>query len=154
MKILMLSWEYPPHNVGGLGRHVEDLSLSLARRGQRIHVITLGPQEEEEKRPGVWIHRVASYPLQYHDFLTWVLQLNIRFLEKAIEIVDRYGPFHIIHGHDWLVAFAARALKHAYRVPLVATIHAIEAGRNQGLCSDLQRFINSVEWWLTYEAWK
>ena len=29
----MLSWEYPPHIVGGLGRHVADLLPSLAAQG-------------------------------------------------------------------------------------------------------------------------
>jgi len=52
------------------------------------------------------------------------------------------------------VAFTGRALKHAYQLPLIATIHATEAGRNQGLHNDMQRYISSVEWWLTYEAWR
>ncbi|MBP1761654.1 MAG: hypothetical protein H6Q64_1196, partial [Firmicutes bacterium] len=29
MKVLMLSWEYPPHMVGGLGQHVYDISRYL-----------------------------------------------------------------------------------------------------------------------------
>ncbi|MFI6763122.1 glycogen/starch synthase, partial [Micromonospora sp. NPDC050417] len=29
-RILMLSWEYPPVLVGGLGRHVHALSIALA----------------------------------------------------------------------------------------------------------------------------
>ena len=38
-------------------------------------------------------------------------------------------------------------------MPLVATIHATEAGRHQGwLPSQLSRSIHSVEWWLTHEA--
>jgi glycogen(starch) synthase len=58
-----------------------------------------------------------------------------------------------VHAHDWLVAHAATTLKHHLGVPLVATLHATEAGRHQGwLPGPLNRSIHSVEWWLTYEA--
>jgi len=45
-------------------------------------------------------------------------------------------------------------LKHAYSTPLVATIHATEHGRNWGIHNDTQRYINNVEWWLAFEAWR
>jgi glycosyltransferase involved in cell wall biosynthesis len=64
------------------------------------------------------------------------------------------GTFHIVHGHDWLVAFASRAVKHAYRIPLVSTIHATEYGRNYGLHNNMQRHISDMEWWTIYESWK
>ncbi|MGW1062691.1 glycogen/starch synthase, partial [Micromonospora rubida] len=32
-RVLMLSWEYPPVLVGGLGRHVHALSVALATAG-------------------------------------------------------------------------------------------------------------------------
>ncbi|MDN5361015.1 MAG: hypothetical protein PWP70_62 [Moorella sp. (in: firmicutes)] len=156
MRILMLSWEYPPQSVGGLARHVEDLAISLAEAHHDVHVLTIGrPGEAAESREnGLTVHRVEAYPIHTPDFLVWVLQLNARFLEEAMILMRRYGPFQIIHAHDWLVAFTGRAMKHAYHLPLIATIHATEAGRNHGLHNDLQRYINSVEWWLTYEAWR
>ncbi|MDK2820740.1 MAG: hypothetical protein PWP31_705 [Clostridia bacterium] len=156
MRILMLSWEYPPKNVGGLARHVEDLAISLAAARHEVHVLTIGQSggASERRENGVIVHRVEPYPIHTPDFITWVLQLNARFIEQAVIIMRKYGPFHIIHAHDWLAAVTARALKHAYRLPLVATIHATEAGRNSGLYNEMQRYINSVEWWLTYESWK
>ena len=155
MRILMLSWEYPPQSVGGLARHVEDLAISLAARHD-VHVLTIGRPGEafESRENGLTVHRVEAYPVHPPDFLVWVLQLNARFMEEAMILMRRYGPFQIIHAHDWLVAFTGRALKHAHHLPLIATIHATEAGRNRGLHNDMQRYINSVEWWLTYEAWR
>ncbi|MEV4389391.1 glycogen/starch synthase, partial [Micromonospora sp. NPDC049580] len=35
-RILMLSWEYPPVLVGGLGRHVHALSVALAAAGHDV----------------------------------------------------------------------------------------------------------------------
>ncbi|WP_344750392.1 glycogen/starch synthase, partial [Micromonospora olivasterospora] len=39
-RVLMLSWEYPPVLVGGLGRHVHALSVALAATGHHVTVIT------------------------------------------------------------------------------------------------------------------
>jgi len=82
------------------------------------------------------------------------LHLNFSLLEHAVKLIDETGRFDIIHAHDWVVAFASRALKNAYSIPLVCTIHATEHGRNWGIHNDLQRYISGVEWWLTYESWR
>lgn len=152
----MLSWEYPPYIVGGLARHVEELSEALVRQGCEVHVITTGSLDTppKEKRNGVIVHRIEPYDVKAINFLTWVLQLNFRMVEEGIKLFGKEKSFHLIHAHDWLVGFAARALKHAYKKPLAVTIHATEAGRHQGIHTEEQRYINSIEWWLTYEAWK
>lgn len=156
MRVLMFSWEYPPKNVGGLARHVYDLTKELADQGEEIFLLTCAAEgaPEEETINNITVFRVNTLNLPSQDFVTWVLQLNFSLVEKAIEIEERYGPFDLVHAHDWLVAFAARTIKHAKNIPLVATIHATEYGRNQGLHNDLQRYISDVEWWLTYESWK
>ncbi|MGE5554624.1 MAG: glycosyltransferase family 4 protein [Betaproteobacteria bacterium] len=156
MRILMLSWEYPPKVVGGLARHVQDLSEALAQRGHEVHVLTseCGGEPLDAQRNGVRIHRTRSgYPAT-NDFYASVLHLNFALLERVLALGAGLGEPAIIHAHDWLVAYAAAALKHAWRRPLVATIHATEWGRNRGLHSDLSRRISDVEWWLTYEAWR
>ena len=40
MKILMLSWEYPPRVVGGISKVVYDLSHKLTDNGHEVTVIT------------------------------------------------------------------------------------------------------------------
>ena len=40
MKILMLSWEYPPRIIGGMARVVHDLSHRLIKDGHEVTVIT------------------------------------------------------------------------------------------------------------------
>ena len=40
MKILMLSWEYPPRIVGGISRVVHDLSHKLVKDGHDVTVVT------------------------------------------------------------------------------------------------------------------
>lgn len=156
MRVLMLSWEYPPRIVGGISRVVHGLAQKIALEGNEVHVITcwdLGTKELE-KDENVYVHRLHSYEVVANNFVDWVLQLNYVLIEYGVKLINETGRFDIIHAHDWIVAFAARALKHSYTIPMVATIHATEHGRNCGIHSDTQRYINNVEWWLAYESWK
>ena len=154
MKILMLTWEYPPRIVGGIARVVHDLSKRLIKDGHEVTVITYKegnvPYFEDDK--GVKVYRVDNYMINPNNFIDWIMQLNFNLLAKANEIIDKEGKFDVIHAHDWLVAYAAKSLKNSYDIPIVATIHATEAGRNSGIHDETQRYINDTEWMLTYEA--
>lgn len=155
MNVLMLSWEFPPKVVGGLARHVHDLSVALAGQGVDVDVVTTADEgyREYENVNGVDVYRVRPHYVAARDFISDILQLNVAMLEKIMALLGQGKKYHLVHAHDWLVAFAARAVKHAERIPLIATIHATEFGRNGGLHNDMQRYISDVEWWLTYEAW-
>jgi len=154
MKILMLTWEYPPRIVGGIARVVHDLSKRLIKDGHEVTVITYKegnvPYFEDDK--GVKVYRVDNYMINPNNFIDWIMQLNFNLLAKANELIDKEGKFDVIHAHDWLVAYAAKSLKNSYDIPIVATIHATEAGRNSGIHDETQRYINDTEWMLTYEA--
>ncbi|RCX20143.1 glycosyltransferase involved in cell wall biosynthesis [Anaerobacterium chartisolvens] len=156
MRILMLSWEYPPRIVGGISRVVHDLAQELGEKGNEIHVVTCweAGTEEMERDKNVFVHRVHTYDINTINFVDWVLQLNFSIIECSIRLITQYKDFDIIHAHDWIVAFAAKTLKNAYLIPMIATIHATEYGRNWGVHNDMQRYIHNVEWWLTYESWK
>ncbi len=155
MKILMLTWEYPPRIVGGIARVVHDLSKRLIKDGHEVTVVTYRdnagvPEYENDK--GVNVYRVDNYMIHPNNFIDWIMQLNFNLIAKATEIINKEGGFDVIHAHDWLVTYAAKSLKNAYDIPIVATIHATEAGRNSGIHDDTQRYINDTEWLLTYEA--
>lgn len=156
MRIMMLSWEYPPKSVGGLAQHVYDLTSALAEIGEDVYLVTVGSHDAPlfETVNGVKVYRVYPYQVSSLDFVHWVTQLNVAVLERAASVMSEEGGFHLVHSHDWLMAYAARAVKHGCRLPLVSTIHATEYGRNYGLHNDLQRHISDVEWWLIYESWK
>jgi glycosyltransferase involved in cell wall biosynthesis len=80
--------------------------------------------------------------------------MNMAFVEYSIRLINDFGNFDIIHAHDWIVSYAAKTIKHAYSIPLIATIHATEHGRNHGIHTDMQRYIHNKEWWIAYESWK
>lgn len=156
MKILMLSWEYPPRIVGGISRVVHDLAQKLGEHGNEVHIVTCSeagaPDEEKDKY--VYVHRVKTYDIETVNFVDWVLQLNYALIEKSIKLFNSGKHFDILHAHDWVVAFAARVIKNSFTVPLVSTIHATESGRNWGIHNEIQRYIHNVEWYLTYESWR
>jgi glycosyltransferase involved in cell wall biosynthesis len=155
MKVLMLSWEYPPMLVGGLGRHVYALSRELAKRGLEVGVVTVGDTGNLglQVEGGVKVYRVKAHGLVSPDFTSWVHELSLLMIRAAGELMGE-EPADLIHAHDWLVAPAAIALKHLHRIPLIATIHATEWGRRGGVRDGFQRHIHEVEWWLTYESWR
>jgi glycogen synthase len=154
MRILLLSWEYPPHSVGGMGRHVTELSAALAERGFDVHIVTpmlRGGAAYEQSRDGVTIHRIVAPPMEGYEYTMFVQQTNQVLVQAAQDL----GVCDLIHAHDWLVAEAGITLKNTWQRPLVATIHATERGRQQGyLTSGHSSHINALEWRLTYESWR
>ena len=154
MKILMLTWEYPPRIVGGIARVVNDLSKRLIKDGHEVTVVTYkeGNVPYYELDKGVKVYRVDNFMINATNFIDWIMQLNFNMIAKASEIIQKEGKFDVIHAHDWLVAYAAKTLKQSFDIPLVSTIHATEAGRNSGIRDSQQKYINDTEWMLTYES--
>ena len=154
MKILMLTWEYPPRIVGGISRVVHDLSSRLIKDGHEVTVITYrdGDTPYYENDKGVNVYRVDNFMINPNNFIDWIMQLNFNMVSKASELISKGEKFDVIHAHDWLVAYAAKTLKHSFNIPIVATIHATESGRNSGIHTETQRYINDTEWLLTYES--
>lgn len=159
----MLSWEYPPVLVGGLGRHVHALATALAAAGHDVTVATRyglnpdgTPAALDETVDGVRIVRAPEDPPLFEfgssTLMQWAMAFN-HALTRAALYATRTQDFDVIHAHDWLVTHAAVTLKHHLGLPLVATIHSTEAGRHRGwLPDDTSKAIHSIEWWLTYEA--
>jgi glycogen(starch) synthase len=156
VRVLMLSWEYPPVMYGGLGRHAHALAEALAGAGHEVTVVTQHAPDAayDEVVNGVRVIRVPADPplVPRDDLLAWVMSLNHSLGRAATQIATR-SPFDVVHAHDWVVAHAAAAVKSASGLPLVATMHATEAGRHQGwLPGALSKAIHTTEWWLTFEA--
>jgi len=157
LRVLMLSWEFPPNTVGGLSKAVYDLSRHLARQNVEVHVLTCHAHGavEKEVMEGVHVHRLQTFqPHQQSDFFDWVFQLNVAMIDEVERLLAQGYRFDMVHAHDWLVAFAAIECKKQYNLPLITTIHAMEHGRNQGIYTPEQQKIHSLEWELTYESWK
>jgi glycosyltransferase involved in cell wall biosynthesis len=115
-----------------------------------------GGAAREATPEGVQVHRIEPPHMEDYGFVTFALETSNVLEQAAHALCAETGAFDLIHAHDWLAASAAVALKHAWRRPLVATIHATERGRGQGFLSanGYSDQINQLEWRLTYEAWR
>lgn len=154
MKILVLTWEFPPRIVGGIARHVAELYPEVVKQGHEVHLITpeFGHAPMYEVVEGIKVHRIPV--ANGNDFFHWVANMNQSMGVHGGKLILEDGQFDIIHAHDWVVGDAAISLKHHFKVPLMVTIHATEAGRNNGIYTDTQRYINGKEKLLAYEAWR
>ena len=153
MKILVLAWEFPPRIVGGIARHVAELYPELVKLGHEVHLITVefGQAPHYEVVDGVRVHRVIV--AGSHDFFQWIANMNESMGRQGGKLMLE-EQFDIIHAHDWLVGDAAIALKYNFKVPLVATIHATECGRNNGIHNGAQHYVNTQEERLAHDAWR
>ncbi|MCZ4078400.1 glycosyltransferase family 4 protein [Rhodococcus sp. H36-A4] len=168
MKILMVSWEYPPVVVGGLGRHVHHLATELVRAGHEVVVLSRRPTGTDASthptshhiEDGVLVVAVAEDPAHFvfgEDMLAWTLAMGHAMVRAGIALGkpglgEGWQP-DVVHAHDWLVAHPSITLAEHYDVPLVSTIHATEAGRHSGWISgQVNRQVHSIEWWLANDS--
>ena len=161
MRVLHVSWEYPPIVYGGLGRHVQALTAAQAARGDDVTVLTQTAErtasitEEDGIRVIRAPHDPPEVPFGEDTLLAWVLGMQTGMIRAASGAGSfDPGPFDIVHAHDWVTAHAGIALRDVLGArALVATIHATEAGRHQGwLPGPLSDAIHSIEHWLVHEA--
>jgi glycogen(starch) synthase len=135
MRVLVISWEYPPIIEGGLARHVRKLSEHLVDEGVEVHVLTRGGGRlaATEERHGVVVHRLREppFPRDVKAFLRWVETMNADMRALGDELSDRLH-FDLVHSHDWLVAGAAERIARRTGRPWLVTVHATEYGRHQG----------------------
>jgi glycogen(starch) synthase len=162
MRVLMISWEFPPHVVGGIGRHVAELSPALAGLATaygpvQIDVITPrndGGAPVEQVAPGLTVYRVEMPPMDVRDLYNDVIANNSCFVETAMALYEQ-RPYDLIHIHEWQTGMAGITLKHRWKTPLLATVHATERGRHQGyLPSSTSEQIDQLEWRICFDAWR
>lgn len=145
MKILMLGWELPPHNSGGLGVACYQLCRALAQKGADIEFVL--PYTAEHSVDFMRIN--AAHPqdvetvlkagIAYDSFqyikktgeIEWVdLFGQSAIYEQAVERIVKLAEFDVIHAHDWLTCRAGLRAKELTGKPLIVHFHSVEADRS------------------------
>lgn len=154
MNILMLGWELPPHNSGGLGVACFHMAKALAAQGadidfvvpyqathpadsfMRIHAATkLSPLERNGL--GAYDSKSVYTSLSEADAqdLTDMRGVQKRYVSYVEQLVaDGLTPA-AIHAHDWLTMEAGVRAKELTGAPLIVHVHATEfdrSGTNSG----------------------
>ena len=147
MKVLMLGWELPPYNSGGLGVACYQLCKALAKKNIDIEFIL--PYRMTE--PVDFMQVTAAYPQDVLEVIRvgtaydssryifddgseeWLDMFGQQELyERAVEKLAESRQFDIIHAHDWLTFRAALRVKQRTGMPLIAHVHSIESDRAGG----------------------
>ena len=144
MKILMLGWELPPHNSGGLGMACYQLCKALSKKDISIEFILPYQADHQVDFMNVIAakpHGVASVLRSgiAYDSYKYIKEdgseewLNIfdqqELYEHAVMQIAEEKEFDIIHAHDWLTFRAAMRVKQTKNCPLILHVHSVESDR-------------------------
>jgi glycosyltransferase involved in cell wall biosynthesis len=149
MRVLMLGWELPPYNSGGLGVACLGLAKALSNKGAKLtfvlprkhdfdydfmDIVFADIEEDSELIMSAtysscfsWFRNLSfadSFPSDY-------VKAVIKYAKKVGQIAKKYNV-DIIHAHDWLTYGAGIAAKKALKKPLVAHIHNTVFDRGAG----------------------
>lgn len=126
MKILQLSYEYPP--IGGGGSRVAyGLSRELASRGHDVHVVTMRygkALRREQSDDGVSVHRVPCIRRSKFHCSLPEAALYVGRARSVLDDLTARVPFDVIHAHFILPGgINARWLSNRTGTPYVLTAH-------------------------------
>lgn len=147
MRILMLGWELPPHNSGGLGVACLQLCQALARKD--IDIEFMLPYEAVHNAPFMAITAARPQGPQVilnsssaYDSLNYIsdgdnleatdIYSQQRLYEQAVGHLATKTEYDVIHAHDWLTFRAALRAKQVRNVPLILHVHSVESDRAGG----------------------
>jgi len=155
MRVIILSWEFPPRVVGKLAEYINALSTQLVKNKVETYVVTYhdfltGTVEEAS---GVKTVRVAN-PVRTHiGVLTWDLTLNQEVERAAANIYYQANKqIDLINVYEWHFIPAAVTLKNALNVPFVYSVESLEDHRSPNSNTPYNMSIKSIEWLGFYEA--
>lgn len=147
MKILMLGWELPPNNTGGLGVACYQLCKQLAMQGVEIDFVV--PYVPDAPNPFMKLHAALPVTAKFHstqagayDSYCFTCEIHScehamptdlrsrqRIYNKFVEQLVQDNNYDAIHAHDWLTFEAGAAAKRLTNKPLIAHVHATEFDR-------------------------
>lgn len=153
MKILMLGWELPPHNSGGLGTACYQLCKALSTN-EKVDIEFILPyqaehdidfmevtaaslQTAEEVIFGGSAYESWKYIVDGENGGKFIGNLSLhdqqRIYEHAVATMVADRQIDIIHAHDWLTFSAGLRAKELKGCPLILHVHSVESDRAGGL---------------------
>jgi glycosyltransferase involved in cell wall biosynthesis len=168
MEVLMLGWEFPPFNLGGLGTACFGLTKALNKKGLKIKFI-LPTLPHKVNYPFVELIS-ADVPFLKDEILNNYPSYEIYFQEKGkegegkgksfplyssnlfkeidcyaknVSEISKHIDFDVIHSHDWLTMKAALEVKKNTNKPLIVHVHATEFDRTGG--NGVNPYVYSIE---------
>ncbi|MEJ7562733.1 MAG: glycosyltransferase family 4 protein [Ilumatobacteraceae bacterium] len=153
MRVLMLTWFFPPQEMSGIAAHVHGLASSLATAGHDVVVFAPPWRGGASDPAGVKVCRaVTGLPwLPDEDEAAHAASTCHHFVALIGEL-DGWQP-DVVHVHDWRLAWAGGTIRELTGATLVTTFHGTERVRHGGhLPTGLPGTVHSVESWLALRS--
>lgn len=144
MKILMLGWELPPHNSGGMGVACYQLCKELSKKDVDIEfvlpyeadhqvdfmqVTAAHPQGVATVLPSGGIYDSQRYILPDGSEQHLTIHDQQRIYERNVARLAERKEVDIVHAHDWLTFRAAMRVKELKGCPVILHVHSVESDR-------------------------
>jgi glycosyltransferase involved in cell wall biosynthesis len=145
MRILVVTPEYPPQNVGGGGVVVRNLSTRLIERGHQVRVLS-GDFEAQsvtgdvryQTDGGLSVDYVPYLPPETNQLYSIYKPPALSYFHRLIQVLDSFEPDLIhLHGFGHVMVDTAAISAVIKSIPYVVTIHGIprEPERKGGILS-------------------
>jgi glycogen synthase len=144
MKVLMLGWELPPHNSGGLGIASYHLCKALSKHDVDIEfllpyyatpdvdfmdVTAVNPQGIVSITQSGKAYDSYKY-IRDDGTEAWLSMHEQQSLyEETVAALVEEKQFDIVHAHDWLTFRAALRVKAIKNCPIILHVHSVESDR-------------------------
>ena len=147
MRILTLSYEYPPLGGGG-GKVAQGLANTLAGKGHEIDIITMGFKDlpKLERSAGLTIMRLRGLRSRTESCHMGEMLPHELYAMKRASFLIRNRGYDLIHAHFLFPdGFAARLLSSWFKLPLMVTAHGSDVpGYNPDRFMLLHRMLGPV----------
>jgi glycogen synthase len=104
LHICIVSHEYPPKPLNGIGRYSHELAVALADKGHVVRVLTEASDHDGVSfEGGVWVHRVLPRPATPPAGLetpSWIWNFSQRVL-RELHRIDDARSVDVVHLPNW-----------------------------------------------------
>ena len=109
----------------GVGRHVRGLSRDLSAQNHRV-TVAYAPHRADEAFKKFTVdqqNRIRFVPLRVKREISPVADLRAIF--QLLQLMEREGPFDVVHGHSSKGGALARIVGRYFGIPTVYTPHSL-----------------------------
>jgi len=144
-RVLMIGWEYPPNNSGGLGVACQGIVENLVDQGEeillvlpsqdiaRVDFINDFSTQSGKKYKVMYVHSpLRPYAGRDGKKYSGDLIADVESFARKVLAAVKNEDFDIIHVHDWLTVPAGIKIKESSGKPLVMHVHSTEYDRTAG----------------------
>jgi glycogen(starch) synthase len=103
LRVALLTQEYPPGPVNGIGRIVHSLAVGLAAAGHEVHAVVNGEGHPRvDLEDGVWVHRMPVAPQKDPpEGVPQHIWDQAATLGAEVGLIHGRRPLDIVHVQSW-----------------------------------------------------